>query len=139
MSSAKTSIFLELALLTLAYVLCGIFGPWWSFAVPALLYGFYHTCEVNTGRRFIGLGVAVLAALTWLAPAVARDAVDGFRISRRVGRVLMLPGLPALLVYAISLLLAGLLAWLAWSTGSSFRASWRRIRSHQPEVKTPAD
>jgi hypothetical protein len=139
----------EAILAALGFALFGSILPWWGLVVPAFLLGFItgprlkwasSNVSVASASRLgstaatiakIGIGkwrvhrlptsvgVGVIAALTWLVPALVHDVVSGGRVSTRLAMVLGLPS--AILVYLITVMIAFVVAGLGAQAGVSLR------------------
>lgn len=71
----------------LGVLIATFFAPWWSFALVAWVAGYDRTRRGGEGV----LPPALVATFTWVVVAFVRDAMNGFRISKRIGGFFGLP------------------------------------------------
>lgn len=113
MRSVFTRQWLMLDLVILAgIVIATFFGPWWSFAIIAWLGAFERSRRGADGF----MATTLSATLAWVVIAFVRDAMNGFRISHRIGGFLGLPHGSVLYVFLVAVVFA--VAALAAGSGS---------------------
>ena len=107
---------LRLTLLALAFVAATIVAGWWALPVLGALWGW-----LNRGERWAGMRTGVAAAAGWLL-LLGWNAMVGplSQVAIKAGGVM---GLHPLVLYAATLLLAGLAAGAAAGLAASFRPS----------------
>ena len=106
-----------------ATIIALLIGPWWTFAIVAWANAFYRSIKKRPARVVAALN----ATAAWIVLAFVRDAMNGFRISHRVGGFLSLPS--GFLLYVVIAILAFVTAWLAASSGDLLGRSAHRTKA----------
>ncbi|MEK7358318.1 MAG: hypothetical protein AAB250_17865 [Bdellovibrionota bacterium] len=112
------------ALTLVGMVIAMVFGPWWSFAVIAWIAGFERSRRGAPGV----LPPALIATIAWFLMAFVKDALNGFRISHRIGGFFGLPhgSLLFVVVIAVAFVIAALAAGSGDQLGRLSRAKAAR-------------
>lgn len=107
---------LVLLIMLLAFVL-NIWLPWWTIALPGLLFG--YVLKPAPGKAFLA-GFVALFVLWGSQTLYIHIANNGF-LSSRIAE--MLGGIPPFLLILISAIIGGLVSGLAALTGSLVRVA----------------
>lgn len=95
-----------------AVVIAAMFGPWWSFVIVVWLASFDRARKNHESV----ISTALVSTFAWFTIAFVRDAMNGFRISKRIGGFFSLPH--GSLLYVVLCAIAFALSAAAAASGS---------------------